>query len=91
MLEIALGIFLATSIAELFTVFPTAIIGAMMFLVGIELTRFARDIRLTRDLIPLATTVIVSVAANMAYGYVAGLAVHHLGRYFSGKHARRQK
>ncbi len=86
LIEISLGLFLASSIAGLFAVFPTAIIGAMMFLVGIELTKFAKDIRLSKDLIPLAVTVGVSLAANMAYGFLAGLAVHHLMRFiFRGK------
>jgi len=79
-IEIFLGLFLATSIATLFSSFPTAIIGAMMFLVGIELVKFSRDIRLNKDLVPMATTAIVSVATNMAYGFLAGLTVYHLAR-----------
>jgi xanthine/uracil/vitamin C permease (AzgA family) len=77
LIEITMGLFLATSIAGLFTVFPTAIIGAMMFLVGIELTKFARDIRLDKDLIPMGVTLMVSLATNMAYGFFAGLLVYH--------------
>lgn len=83
LLEIAMGLFLATSIAGLFAAFPTAIIGAMMFLVGIELTRFARDVPLNKDLFPLVITVAVSLATNMAFGFLAGLIVYHLLR-FSG-------
>jgi xanthine/uracil/vitamin C permease (AzgA family) len=81
LIEISMGLFLATSIAGLFTFFPTAIIGAMMFLVGIELTKFAKDIRFNKDLIPMATTLIVSLATNMAYGFLVGLIVYHLTRY----------
>lgn len=77
-IEISMGLFLATSIAGLFTVFPTAIIGAMMFLVGIELTKFARDIRLSKDIIPMAATLIISLITNMAYGFLAGLIVYHI-------------
>lgn len=77
-IEISMGLFLATSIAGLFAVFPTAIIGAMMFLVGIELTKFARDIRLTKDIIPMAATLIISLITNMAYGFLAGLIVYHI-------------
>ncbi len=77
-IEISMGLFLATSIAGLFAVFPTAIIGAMMFLVGIELTKFARDIRLTKDIIPMAVTLIISLITNMAYGFLAGLIVYHI-------------
>jgi hypothetical protein len=76
-IEVSLGLFFAAAIAGLFSVFPSAIIGAMMFLVGIELTKFTREIRVGRDLIPLAATVAVSLLANMAFGFLAGLAVHY--------------
>jgi MFS superfamily sulfate permease-like transporter len=77
LIEISLGLFLATSIAGLFTVFPKAIIGAMMFLVGLELTKFAKDIRPNKDLVPLGATLVVSLATNTAYGFLAGLLVYH--------------
>ncbi len=44
LIEIAMGLCLAGSIAGLFSVFPVAIIGAMMFLVGVELVKFAKGI-----------------------------------------------
>jgi hypothetical protein len=87
-IEISLGLFLASSVAGLFTVFPTAIIGAMMFLVGIELTMFAKNLRLAKnlrqnkDLLPLGATVIVSLLSNMAVGFITGLAVYHLTRFY---------
>jgi len=77
-IEISLGLFLSASIAGLFSVFPEAIIGAMMFMVGIELMKFTRDVRLGKDLIPLGVTLVVSLSANMAYGFLAGLAAHYL-------------
>ncbi|MEW6328400.1 MAG: putative sulfate/molybdate transporter [Thermodesulfobacteriota bacterium] len=85
LIEISMGLFLASSIAGLFVVFPTAIIGAMMFLVGIELTKFAKDIRLNKDLFPMAITVSVSLATNMAYGFLVGLIVYHLTRFILKK------
>jgi hypothetical protein len=81
-IEISLGLFFAATIAGLFSVFPAAIIGAMMLLVGIELTKFIRDVRVGRDLIPLAATVAVSLLANMAVGFLAGLAVHYGMEHF---------
>ena len=85
LIEISMGLFLANSIAGLFAVFPMAIVGAMMFLVGIELTKFAKDIRLNQDLIPMAVTVIVSLVTNMAYGFLVGLVVYYLIRFVSRK------
>jgi len=87
-IEIFLGLFLAASIASLFSSFPTAIIGAMMLLVGIELVKFAKDIRLDKDLIPMATTVTISVATNMAYGFLGGVGIYHLTRYLCRKKGR---
>jgi MFS superfamily sulfate permease-like transporter len=80
LMEIAMGLLLATSIAGLFAVFPMAIIGAMLFMVGIELILFAKDVRLDRELFPLAATVAVSLVSNMAFGFLAGLAAHYLLR-----------
>jgi MFS superfamily sulfate permease-like transporter len=77
-IEIFLGLFLSASIAGIFSAFPAAIIGAMMFMVGIELTRFVRDVRVGRDLIPLVTTVILSLSTNMGWGFLAGLASHYV-------------
>ena len=84
-IEIALGILLATSIANLFTLFPGPIIGAMMLLVGIQLVGFGRKIGSGRELIPLAATVVVSLFANMAFGFLAGMFVHYgLRRFMKG-------
>jgi MFS superfamily sulfate permease-like transporter len=85
LIEVAMGLFLASSIAGIFTFFPTAIIGAMMLLVGIELTKCAKDVRADKELIPMSITVIVSLTTNMAYGFLAGLAVHYLIRFISRK------
>ncbi len=81
-IEISLGLFLAGSIGGLLSVFPVAIIGAMMFLVGLELTKFAKDIRVRKDLISMGTTVAGSLLLNMAWGFLAGLAVHYIMHYF---------
>ncbi len=77
LLELALGLFLAGSIAGLFAAFPIAIVGAMMFLVGIEMTKFAKDTRWNLDLLPLLVTLVVSLWLNMACGFLVGLAVYY--------------
>ena len=78
LIEISLGLFLAGSIAAIFSAFPMAIVGAMMVLVGLELVKFGRDLRLSRELVPVAATVVGALAANMAVGFAVGLAVHYL-------------
>jgi MFS superfamily sulfate permease-like transporter len=77
LIEIALGLFLAGSIAEIFSAFPIAIVGAMMLLVGIEMAKFARDLRWNRELLPAAATVAGALAVNMAVGFAAGCALHY--------------
>lgn len=78
-IEISLGLFLASSIARLFSLFPQSIIGAMLLLVGIELTKFMRNIRL-RETPILALTVGVSLLANMALGFIVAVGVYHILR-----------
>ena len=78
LIEIAMGLFLAGSIAGLFSVFPVAIIGAMMFLVGLELVKFAKDTRWEQNIIPMGATLIVSLFSNMAYGFLCGFMVYYL-------------
>jgi MFS superfamily sulfate permease-like transporter len=87
LLEIGMGILLATSIAGIFTVFPHAIIGGMMLMVGVELIKFARDVKIEwRAIIVLIVTVAVSIFANMAFGFLAGMALYYFINYLSKKY-----
>ncbi len=52
-------------------------IGAMMFLVGVELTQFVRDVKPGKERVHLIVTVAVSLPTNMAAGFAAGLAAHY--------------
>jgi MFS superfamily sulfate permease-like transporter len=87
--EVTLGLFFAGSIAAIFSTYPMAIVGSMMVLVGIELTKFLRDLRLGWDLLPVAATVAGSVVFNMAIGFTAGMLLHYL--LFRSPHAARTK
>ena len=82
-IEITFGLLLAASIATLFTAFPMAIIGAMLLMVGIELCKFVSDVRGKENILPLLSTVLVSLAFNMAFGFLAGLLVHHAIQWIS--------
>jgi MFS superfamily sulfate permease-like transporter len=81
-IEISLGLFLGSSVAGLFTVFPMSIIGAMMLLVGVEMTKFAKDARSYSQVIPMVATLAVSLATNMAYGFLTGILVSRMVGYF---------
>ncbi len=86
-IELSLGLFAAAWLVQLFSRFPTAIIGAMMFLVGLELVKFVRDIKWGLDIIPLSVTVLSAVFTNMAMGFAAGIVADRLVACY----ARRQK
>ena len=78
LVEILLGLFFSASIVGIFTYFPMAIIGGMMFLVGIELTKFAWTTKLNIDIVPLIITVTIAVFTNMAIGFISGTVIHYL-------------
>ncbi|MFQ6122258.1 MAG: putative sulfate/molybdate transporter [Dehalococcoidales bacterium] len=78
-IEISLGLFLAGSIASLFSLFPQSIIGAMLLLVGIELIKFMRHLKLYET--PIMTlTVVASLLVNMAVGFIVAVGVYHILR-----------
>lgn len=82
-IEISMGLFLAGSIATLFTLFPKSIIGAMLLLVGIELVKFVRDIKKTEVFI-MALTAVLSLLTNMAIGFIVAIIVYHALRRWGG-------
>jgi MFS superfamily sulfate permease-like transporter len=85
-IEIGLGLLFASSIGILFASFPMAIVGAMMLLVGLELVKFARDLRWNSDLIYVAMTTIVALLTNMAVGFVVAVLAYHLARWYRKNH-----
>ena len=78
-IEISLGLFLAGSISSLFSLFPKGIIGAMLLLVGVELTKFVKDIR-GHEVIIMTLTAGLSLATNMAIGFAVAITSHHVLR-----------
>ncbi len=81
-IEIIAGLFLAGFAALVFAEFPEAVIGAMMLLIGMELLKFIKAVPWGWEYIPLGATVVVSVIFNMAYGFIAGLVIFYLIRYY---------
>ncbi|MFC1958081.1 putative sulfate/molybdate transporter [Chloroflexota bacterium] len=75
-IEISFGLFLAGSVATLFSLFPESIIGAMLLLMGIQLTGFAKDIK-SRELPVMGLVVVLSLLTNMAIGFTVALGVFY--------------
>ncbi|MBC8467987.1 MAG: hypothetical protein H8D56_00835 [Planctomycetes bacterium] len=78
LIEISLGLFLGASIAALFAAFPMAIVGAMMLMVGFELMKFAKGLRMDKQLATVIVTVTGSLLWNMAAGFLVGMVVHYI-------------
>jgi MFS superfamily sulfate permease-like transporter len=75
---ITLGLFFGASFTGLFSVFPRAILGAMLFLIGLELVKFGRELRFEIELVPVGLTVITALLSNLALGFLVGLGAYHL-------------
>jgi MFS superfamily sulfate permease-like transporter len=72
LIEIGLGVFLGASLLAILSAFPMALIGGMMFMVGIQLAVPMRPLR--RWALGLALlTAALSVLVNMAIGFLIGL------------------
>jgi len=85
LIEISLGLFLGKSIGNLLAGFPMPLVGAMMFLVGIELVKVVVKLRGWKLWLALVTAA-VSAVTNMAVGFVVGLAVAYLVRGLTHRH-----
>lgn len=80
-IEIALGLFFSPAIVGLFSAFPMSIVGAMMLMVGLHLARYVLTLRV-KDFLPTGATVAVSLASNMASGFVVGAVVYFGIKYY---------
>ena len=79
LIEVAIGLFLSRSIADILAVFPMPLVGGMMFLVGIQLGKGAIKLQGWKLWLCLVTAT-VSVITNMAIGFVAGLGLAYLAQ-----------
>ena len=74
LIELGIGLFLSQSIADVMVAFPMALVGGMMFLVGIQLAKGTLELRGWKLVLCLITAAL-SVAINMAVGFLVGLAL----------------
>ena len=80
LIEICLGLFLGKSLHNLLTAFPLAVVGGMMFLVGIELLKVVKGLQGWGARIAVLTAA-VSLISNMAVGFVVGMVAAYLVRH----------
>lgn len=74
--EIFLGLFLASSVGNIFKAFPLAVLGAMLLFAGLELGRIAFKIRGKQKILIVLITGAVSAITNLAVGFALGLAIY---------------
>jgi len=82
LIEISLGVFLGRSLLGILIAFPMPLVGGMMLMVGIQMAQ--PTVKLRRWPLYLALfTAGLSIATNMAIGFVAGLVVTHALRWMA--------
>ena len=79
LIELSLGLFLGKSIGNVLASFPMPLVGAMLFLVGVEFSKVVVGLKGWK-LRVAALTAVLSVMTNMALDFAAGLAVAHAVR-----------
>jgi len=85
LIEISLGLFLGKSLSNLLAAFPMPLVGGMMLMVGIELGKVVLKLGGWKLYLALFTAGL-SVATNMAVGFVVGLAAAYLVRGLQKRH-----
>ncbi|MGC9520270.1 MAG: putative sulfate/molybdate transporter [Anaerolineae bacterium] len=80
LIEVAIGLFLSRSIADVMVAFPMAIVGGMLLLVSVQLGVGAFKLRGWALVLALVTAAL-STFANIGIGFVVGLGLSHLVRH----------
>ncbi len=80
---LAIGLFLAGSIAELLAAFPSAILGVMLLVVAFELIKPAVATHTRTNLALLAITLTSALFINMAAGFLLGIGWHYARQRFT--------
>ena len=79
LIEVAIGLFLSKSIANILAAFPMPLIAGMMLLVGIQLAKPVLNLR-GENLVFAIVTAALSVVTNMGIGFLIGLLITYLFR-----------
>ena len=82
LIEVAIGLFLSRSIADIMANFPMPLIAGMMLMVGFQLARTVRKLR-GWELGLAIGTAILSVFTNIGIGFLGGLLATIIYRKFT--------
>jgi len=74
---LVLGLFFSESVATIFKIFPTSILGVILFFTGLELASITRDIGNNRSDVYIMLVTAGLAMWNMGVAYLAGLLLHY--------------
>lgn len=80
-----MGLFLSKSLENLLAVFPMALVGGMMFLVGLELLKNIKSLR-GWGLWIAVVTALTAALTNTAVGFGVGLTAAYVIRFLTHRH-----
>jgi MFS superfamily sulfate permease-like transporter len=73
--EVLLAFFLAGSIETISNAFPLSVLGAMLMMAGLQLSKAATDVTGKDEIFIMLLTAVIGVAYNIAVAFIAGLVV----------------
>jgi hypothetical protein len=76
LIEISLGILFSRSLLTIFTSFPQFIVGIMLIMTSLELSRLSLKIEGKKEGIIMLFTALLSTSFNIAVGFIAGLLLY---------------
>ena len=84
LIELAIGLFLSQSIADILKHFPMALVAGMMLMVAIQLARPIRKLNGIEMGLAIGSA-LVSVMTNIGIGFIAGLAATYALRLIKNR------
>ena len=78
---IVLALFLGENIVRFFNLLPLSVLGVLLIFAGSQLTLTIIDLRNRTDFFVATLILGITLATNLAAGFIAGIAVAHLLRW----------
>lgn len=80
-LFVAAALFFGGEIIELFNLLPMSVLGALLIFAGAQLTLTVMDLKNRNDFFVVTLILGITLASNLAAGFVAGMVVAHLMKW----------
>jgi SulP family sulfate permease len=77
----AMAVFLGDRIVSVFNLLPMAVLGVLLIFAGAQLTLTLMELDRRRDYFVAVLILGITLASNLAAGFIAGMAVAHLLRW----------